>query len=137
MRAVVHEVISRKIDRFGVRWDLELESDAAGIEYRTIKNLSHSQALDLSRKDMSISGNATAPDLRRESVIRKVQNPQANTTLSFVEAAIYFEVSPRTIYRWLLEGDLRRGHAADQLRSNRFCNCKRNVPRDVGGGEYA
>jgi hypothetical protein len=45
----------------------------------------------------------------REAVIRKVQNPHLYTLLSTPEAAAYFEVEPRTIHRWTVEGDLRRG----------------------------
>jgi hypothetical protein len=45
----------------------------------------------------------------REAVIKKVQNQRLNTVLSTPEAAAYFEVEPRTIYRWTVDGDLRRG----------------------------
>jgi hypothetical protein len=46
---------------------------------------------------------------QREAVIKKVQNPHRYNVLSILEAALYFEVQPRTIYRWCLEGDLRGG----------------------------
>jgi len=45
----------------------------------------------------------------REAVITKVQNPHKYKVLSVLEAALYFEVQSRTIYRWLLVGDLRAG----------------------------
>lgn len=45
----------------------------------------------------------------REAVIRKVQDPRAHTILSIPEAALYFEVQPRTIYRWRTDGKLRSG----------------------------
>jgi hypothetical protein len=45
----------------------------------------------------------------REAVIKKVQNPHQYKVLSTPEAALYFEVQPRTIYRWTIEGDLRAG----------------------------
>jgi hypothetical protein len=45
----------------------------------------------------------------REAVIKKVQNPNRYNTLSITEAALYFEVQPRTIHRWSLKGDLRAG----------------------------
>ena len=48
-------------------------------------------------------------DTLREAVIRKVQNQHRYTLLSTPEAAAYFEVEPRTIYRWTVDGDLRRG----------------------------
>ena len=48
-------------------------------------------------------------DALREVVIKKVQNPQKYTVLSVPESALYFEVQPRTIYRWNREGNLRTG----------------------------
>ena len=45
----------------------------------------------------------------REAVIKKVKNPQEYTLLSTPEAATYFQVQPRTIYRWTIEGNLRSG----------------------------
>ena len=56
---------------------------------------------------------ATPHDLRtdtlREAAIKKVQDPQRYTVLSFPEAAAYFEVKPRTIHRWIAIGHLRSG----------------------------
>jgi hypothetical protein len=48
-------------------------------------------------------------NLRREAVIRKIRNSQTNTIVSIVEAALYFEVEARTIYRWTDDGDLKKG----------------------------
>ncbi len=45
----------------------------------------------------------------REGVIKKVKNPEKHTLLSTPEAAAYFQVKPRTIYRWTVRGDLRSG----------------------------
>jgi hypothetical protein len=45
----------------------------------------------------------------REGVIKKVKNPEKHTLLSTPEAAAYFQVKPRTIYRWTVKGDLRSG----------------------------
>jgi hypothetical protein len=45
----------------------------------------------------------------REAVIKKVQNPHQYKILSIPEAALYFGVQPRTIYRWSLDADLRAG----------------------------
>jgi hypothetical protein len=47
--------------------------------------------------------------VRRECVIRKVQNPQSNTILSIPDAALYFELQSRTIHRWKDAGKLRSG----------------------------
>jgi hypothetical protein len=68
---------------------------------------SSSTEVEVVRRDM-------APDdprneTLREAVIKKVQNPHKYKVLSIREAALYFEVRPRTIYRWRLEGDLRAG----------------------------
>ncbi len=68
---------------------------------------SSSTEVEVGRPDM-------APDdprneTQREAVIKKVQNPHKYKVLSILEAALYFEVQPRTIYRWSLEGDLRAG----------------------------
>ncbi len=68
---------------------------------------SSSTEVDVGRRDM------TADDPRneklREAVIYKVQNPHKFKVLSILEAAQYFGVQPRTIYRWVSEGDLRAG----------------------------
>lgn len=45
----------------------------------------------------------------REAVIRKVQNPQMYTWISTPEACAYFEVTPRTIHRWIASTQLRCG----------------------------
>jgi hypothetical protein len=45
----------------------------------------------------------------REAIIKKVKNPDKYTLLSTPEAATYFQVKPRTIYRWTVEGNLRSG----------------------------
>jgi hypothetical protein len=48
-------------------------------------------------------------ETQREAVIKKVQNPHKFNVLSIQEAALYFDVQPRSIYRWILNGDLRAG----------------------------
>jgi hypothetical protein len=48
-------------------------------------------------------------DTQREAVMKKVQNPHKFNVLSIQEAALYFDVQPRSIYRWSLAGDLRAG----------------------------
>jgi hypothetical protein len=44
-----------------------------------------------------------------EAVIKKVQNPDKFRHLSIREAALYFEVQPRSIFRWTRKGDLSSG----------------------------
>jgi hypothetical protein len=45
----------------------------------------------------------------REAVIKKVQSPDKYSILSIREAALYFEVRPRTIHRWSIQRDLLPG----------------------------
>jgi hypothetical protein len=45
----------------------------------------------------------------REAVVEKVRNPQRYTLLTTPEAAVFFEVKPRTIHRWKSAGELRGG----------------------------
>jgi hypothetical protein len=45
----------------------------------------------------------------RQAIVRKVQDPHSYTFLTVPEAAVYFGVRPRTIYRWLNDGKLRDG----------------------------
>jgi hypothetical protein len=70
--------------------------------------------VDSSATEVGASRQAEAPDdpgndTQREAVIKKVKNPQKFNVLSIPEAALYFEVQARTIYRWSLKGDLRAG----------------------------
>lgn len=44
-----------------------------------------------------------------EAVIMKVKNPQRYTFLTTSEAALYFRVTIRTIWRWNAEGKMRSG----------------------------
>jgi hypothetical protein len=68
---------------------------------------SSSTEVEVSRRDMGPDDQRN--ETQREAVIKKVQNPHKYKILSILEAALYFEVQPRTIYRWSLEGDLRAG----------------------------
>jgi hypothetical protein len=73
-----------------------------------------SSVVGSSATDVEVGRRDMAPDdprmeTLREAVIKKVQNPPKYNVLSILEAALYFEVQPRTIYRWSLEGDLRSG----------------------------
>lgn len=67
------------------------------------------QALNISAATARLR-TATAKDPReetlREAVIKKVQNPDKYSILSIQEAALYFEVQPRTIHRWSAQRDL-------------------------------
>jgi hypothetical protein len=48
-------------------------------------------------------------EMFREAVIKKVKSPHLYRSLSTPEVAAYFDVEPRTIHRWRVDGDLRRG----------------------------
>jgi hypothetical protein len=105
------------------RWRRRLEAEAKiceHIEWRKSQS-SQAQAGDTplvsenppssqeSSDPLHASQAKPADQAHREAVIRKIQNPQTFTILSTPEAALYFEVQPRTIYRWMDEGKLRRG----------------------------
>jgi hypothetical protein len=51
----------------------------------------------------------SSEEARREAIIKKVQNPQIYVTLSIPDAALYFEVTSRTIHRWKDDGNLKSG----------------------------
>jgi hypothetical protein len=66
-----------------------------------------STEVGVSRRDTTVDD--PSKERQREAVIKKVQNPHIYNVLSIPEAALYFDVQPRSIYRWSLEGDLRAG----------------------------
>jgi Helix-turn-helix domain len=108
----------RKMGRLKARWNRRLEAEAVAAEYRVTKSLEstriHSSSLQgesLEQVDLTSAAlrHAAAQNKRREAIINKVQNPQSYTIVSIEEAALYFGVRPRTIYRWNDEGKLKRG----------------------------
>jgi hypothetical protein len=58
---------------------------------------------------MDTTANDPRAETLREAVIKKVQSPDKYSILSIREAALYFEVRPRTIYRWSTQRDLLPG----------------------------
>jgi len=68
-------------------------------------------------------------DTVREAVIKKVQNPHLYTSLSTPEAAAYFEVQPRTIHRWTIEGDLRCGARRGSITIESILRLEKNRSR--------
>lgn len=101
---------NRRMDRLATRWNRKLEAEAVAIEYRV--STGHSPAQVLSPPSTNNAPKFLEGDRdqkTREAVIRKVQNPQAHTILSIPEAALYFEVQPRTIHRWMSGGKLKSG----------------------------
>jgi len=127
---------SRQMDRLATRWNRDLEAEAIAARYSAAVRSKQSALLvafedsdeslqeedlevesETRQKALSNNENAQTRDIsadhpetrRREAVIKKVQNPNIYTVLSVEEAAIYFEVQPRTIHRWITAGKLRRG----------------------------
>ena len=102
-----------KMQRLQSRWERRLEAEA--------KECEHAERIESLRSKMPAGdsfaiktvpdtlGNAPADEIRREAIIKKIQNPQTNTILSVQESALYFGVMPRTVHRWTDEGKLRRG----------------------------
>jgi hypothetical protein len=95
------------------RWERRLEAEAKECEHaERIESLrSEMPAGDSSaaKSDPEASGDGSADEVRREAIIKRVQNPQSNTILSVEQSALYFGVTPRTVHRWTDEGKLRRG----------------------------
>ena len=105
------------------RWRRRLEAEAKTCEHAERRKSLSSQAqagdtpLALGNAPSSQENPDTlqapqaepAEQTQREAVIKKIKNPQMFTVLSTPEAALYFEVQPRTIYRWMDEGKLKGG----------------------------
>jgi hypothetical protein len=74
-------------------------------------------------------------DARRAAIIRKVSQPQHYRILMVEEATLYFQVTSRTIYRWLDIGKLcsgpRRGSIT--IKSIRRFEAQRSQKRDSNG----
>lgn len=126
---------TRQMDRLVTRWNRDLEAEAIAIRYGTAIHSKQGAVpvsfeesdesyqeegleaeSETSQKSLSSDENTQTRDKsanpetqRREAIIKKVQNPNTYTVLSVEEAAIYFEVQPRTIHRWNNSGKLSRG----------------------------
>lgn len=121
---------SRRMLRLKSRWNRKLEADAVATEYRAhrpekseqiffprprpaVPNVNElsTAAEELPAADDLEEVPSEMPDdvVRRRAVIKKVQNPDIYTAVSIAEASLYFEVVPRTIFRWLVAGELRDG----------------------------
>ena len=102
-----------EIRRLQGRWQRRLESEALDFEaaQREI-SFDGTQGQDKSHGSTNVFPKAPERDSAqkiREAVIHKVQNPQSFTIVSIPEAALYFEVQPRTVYRWIADGKLKSG----------------------------
>lgn len=102
-----------EITRLEGRWQRRLESEAIDLEAAERKgNVDGSwpQALRNPSIDSTLEPRQrNSAQKMHEAVIGKVRNPQTHTILSIPEAALYFEVQPRTVHRWISEGKLRSG----------------------------
>ena len=121
-----------RMDRLADRWKRKLEAEAIVAQHAGLS----SQPNEPARFESAVTpqqrvANATILNLtdafpenetlenfeeenekdlaRREAIVKKVENPQAYKVLLIREAATYFSVQPRTIYRWLMDGKLRDG----------------------------
>jgi hypothetical protein len=94
------------------RWERRLEAEAKECEHpERIETLRSQMPLgdsSATNRIQEASENVSADKIRREAIIKKVQNPQTNTILSVRETALHFEVVP-ALHRWTDEGNLRVG----------------------------
>jgi hypothetical protein len=98
-------------------WRRRLEIEAKECEHAEHTNTPSTVALGTTSSADNESNarnpnNAYTPDdkiQRRALIIKKVQNPQVYTILTVDEAALFFEVQPRTIHRWTEENRVKRG----------------------------
>jgi hypothetical protein len=74
---------------------------AASVQIRSILQPTQSSQALIPSTPSPKADDPTEQDSRREVIIHKVHNPQQFTILSIDHAAIYFEVTPRTICRWV------------------------------------
>jgi hypothetical protein len=101
-----------KMERLQTRWARRLEAEAKECEHAERIERLPSQASSVLSAIEPIrepSENVSADNIRRENILKKVQNPQIHAVLLVSEAARYFEVTPHTIYRWVQERKLTRG----------------------------
>jgi hypothetical protein len=114
-----------KMRRLETRWSRHIEIEAQKCELserldcqqphaaeRLLANVNvpaHSGAVKPSSDVESVKTALPTPPSRRLQIINKVRNPEIHTVLTTPEAASYFEVQPRTIYRWRCEGKLKAG----------------------------
>jgi hypothetical protein len=102
-----------EMQRLQTRWARRLEAEAKECEHadRIAKQNSAIPLSDpLATKPIGNSSENLSDDKkRRAAIIKKVQDPQTNTILSVQDAALYFEVQPRTIHRWTDTNKLKKG----------------------------
>jgi len=99
--------------RFQDRWRRRLEIEAKECEHaeRTgnLNVLAAGKPPSIEHRSTHLNPAGEVTETLREAIIKKVQNPQTYTLLSVFEATIFFEVQPRTIYRWIDERKLKNG----------------------------
>jgi hypothetical protein len=108
--------IRLNMQRLEDHWRRRLESEAKECDYAERRNkptevtqpASSKRLTDQPNRPQKIESSPTDGS-RLEAIIRMVQHPQAHTVLSTPEAALYFRVATRTVYRWVDEGKLKNG----------------------------
>jgi hypothetical protein len=87
-----------EMERLQSRWERRLEAEAKECEHpERIETLRSQMPLgdsSATNRIQEASENVSADKIRREAIIKKVQNPQTNTILSVRETALHFEVVP-------------------------------------------
>jgi hypothetical protein len=112
----------RRMDRLTVRVKRKLEAEALVVQHAGLRSRpDEPTSFDLENASTLVPNGASEPEIlenfreneedlvQREAIVKKVENPQAYKVLLIREAAMYFSVQPRTIYRWLMDGKLRDG----------------------------
>jgi len=117
-------------------WFRRLEAEAKELEHAARQGVPTRASLGEESTLGTLSEGINGPhgmtdNPRLETIIRKVQNPQKYTTLMISETSEYFDVSTRTIHRWVSEKKLdfggRRGSIT--IRSIRRWQAKRSRTR--------
>jgi len=109
------------------RWERRLEAEAKECEHveRRKPHASSDISIRVGSRQVVISEGGAPTQLgtedqptgeaQRAAVIKKVQRPDLYVTVSTPEAALYFDVTERTIHRWLEANHLRRGGRAGSI----------------------
>jgi hypothetical protein len=119
----LEESYKKSAEAIANRWQTKLDIEARELDLAEsvarakkkidLDEVAHVAYIEFAKQDRTRRRDTTVDDpskeTQREAVIKKVRNPHIYNVLSIPEAALYFDVQPRSIYRWSREGDLRAG----------------------------
>ncbi len=74
-------------------------------------------------------------ETQRSKITRSVENPEIYPTVFNAQAAKYFQVSPRQIYRWVEDGKLKRGARRGTVTTESMRGWKKVRARRRRGGK--